>query len=132
LCSVSSLPLKSQHLIGLVKQIIRFPYHLIVMPKMSYVLVSTEDFHRGPTRLSSIDPYLHEKLPLTLIKDTVFFQVFLTFKSDVILKYCLFNYRFNIDLTIGRISIRSSRKILEVQSRRRARKSSKQVAGNRI
>jgi hypothetical protein len=67
------------------------------MPKMSYVLVSTEDFHRGPTRLSSIDPYLHEKLPLTLIKDTVFFQVFLTFKSDVILKYCLFNYRFNID-----------------------------------
>ncbi|CAG2116864.1 unnamed protein product [Medioppia subpectinata] len=41
---------------------------------MSYVLVSTEDFHRGPTRLSSVDPYLHEKLPLTIIKDTIFYQ----------------------------------------------------------
>ncbi|KAJ6224493.1 hypothetical protein RDWZM_003038 [Blomia tropicalis] len=33
--------------------------------RMSYVLVSTDDFHRGPTRISTIDPYLHEKVPFT-------------------------------------------------------------------
>lgn len=42
---------------------------------MVYVLVSSDDFHRGPTRVSSVDPYLHEKLPLNVIKDTIFYQV---------------------------------------------------------
>lgn len=43
--------------------------------RMSYVLVSTDDFHRGPTRISTIDPYLHEKVPFTVIKDSLYFQV---------------------------------------------------------
>ena len=42
---------------------------------MSYVLISTDDFHRGPTRISTIDPYLHEKVPFTVIKDSLYFQV---------------------------------------------------------
>lgn len=42
--------------------------------KMSYVLVSTDDFHRGPTRISTIDPYLHEKVPFTVIKDSLYFK----------------------------------------------------------
>ncbi|KAH9414733.1 hypothetical protein DERP_008574 [Dermatophagoides pteronyssinus] len=42
--------------------------------KMSYVLISTDDFHRGPTRISTIDPYLHEKVPFTVIKDSLYFQ----------------------------------------------------------
>ncbi|OTF83277.1 hypothetical protein BLA29_010895, partial [Euroglyphus maynei] len=42
--------------------------------RMSYVLVSTDDFHRGPTRISTIDPYLHEKVPFTVIKDSLYFQ----------------------------------------------------------
>lgn len=43
--------------------------------RMSYVLVSTEDFHCGPSKISTIDPYLHEKLPFNIIKDTLYFQV---------------------------------------------------------
>lgn len=39
---------------------------------MAYVLVSTENFHRGPTSISTIDPYLHEKCPFSVIKDAYF------------------------------------------------------------
>lgn len=43
--------------------------------RMSYILISSEHLHRGPTSISTTDPYLAEKCPFTVIKDTVYFQV---------------------------------------------------------
>lgn len=86
-----------------------------VYHKMSYILVSTDDFHRGPTRISTIDPYLHEKVPFTVIKDSLYFQV-CNLSNPVQGKI---RFTVNLNAITGRASVRPAWPLLEVSRGRR-------------